>query len=152
MVPSGIAPVECCWTCTASGSRSGVLCCKRCCVKWRLHEHRYWTCWLSCSGQGTSALWRPYAHQKTLCVQVASTGGAFNSASIWEAQRGMLVDFVQRGRAMQSQGSALYLYAGRHLLLPHGAATLLAARVLLLSLACLLTAHCFGSLLAPVTD
>ena len=58
VVLCGIALLKC-WICTDSGNGSGVLRCKRRCVKERLHVEWYWTCWLSCSGQGRSALWRP---------------------------------------------------------------------------------------------
>ena len=61
MVLCGIALLKC-WTCTASGNDSGVLRCKRRCVKQQLHVQRHWTCWLSCSGQGRSALCKAHVH------------------------------------------------------------------------------------------
>ena len=54
------------------------------------------------------------------------------------------MDFVQGGWAMPTQASALYPCAGRRLLRPQGPAMLLAARVLFMSLACLLRAHCWA--------
>ena len=52
MVLGGIALMKSCWTCTASGDESGVSGCRRHSVKEWLHVEWYWTCWLSCSGQG----------------------------------------------------------------------------------------------------
>ena len=106
-VLSGIPLMQSRWTCTASGNESGVSCCKRRCVKQQLHVQRYWTCWLSCSGQGRSARWRPM--RRTLRVQVTQHRRCFDSVCSWESLRRMLVDFVQGGWAMPIQLSALSL-------------------------------------------